>query len=63
VVKGFCPVSRQNKIELCLFLQINITPVSIGFGETVVISKSEINVRGLQFDLKLPWSQQVANVI
>ncbi len=51
------------KTDLCLFYRQDTAQVSIHVGETVIKSKSEINVLGVLFDSKLQWTNHISKVI
>ena len=54
---------NKNKTELCLFSRHQMIPVGINLEDAIIMSKSEMNVLGIQFDSGLKWSSQVANAI
>jgi hypothetical protein len=54
---------NKNKTELCLFSRQQMIPVGIILEDAMIMSKSEMNVLGIQFDSGLKWSSQVANAI
>jgi hypothetical protein len=51
------------KTDLCLFYKNNTTPIVLSLGDSLIRSKSEINVLGLVFDTKPQWSNHVATII
>jgi hypothetical protein len=56
-------VVNYTKTELCLFYINDIDAVSALIGNSVIRSKSEINVLKVVFDPKLQWSNQVSTTI
>ncbi len=54
---------NQEKTDLCLFYKHDTAPVTIRLGDSLIRSKSEINVLGILFDSKLQWSNHVSKAI
>jgi hypothetical protein len=54
---------NYDKTDLCLFYKKDTTPVSVSVGDTVIKSRSKINVLGVVFDCKLQWSNHRASII
>ena len=50
---------NEEKTELCLFHRTDRAPIRITLNGQPIISKTSINVLGVQFDSKLTWSEQV----
>jgi hypothetical protein len=51
------------KTEVCLFYINDTQPVLLNVSNSIITSKSEINVLGVKFDSKLNWVPQVLNAL
>ena len=56
-------IVNQNKTEACLFYKNDFEQVNLRIGENTINTKKSLNVLGVIFDLKLQWSDHVANAI
>jgi hypothetical protein len=54
---------NNEKTDLCLFYRQDTAQVSIHVGETVIKSKSKINVLGVIFDSNIQWTNHISKVI
>ena len=54
---------NESKTELCLFHRKDQLPIQITLNNEVIVSKSSMNVLGVEFDCKLNWQTQISNSI
>ena len=54
---------NEEKTELCLFYKNDTSKVNVRLGDSIIISKNEMNVLGVLFDSKLRWSNHISKAI
>jgi hypothetical protein len=54
---------NENKTELCIFHRNETTEGQLQIGESLIVSKEDMNVLGMTFDSKLKWGPQVSRAI
>jgi hypothetical protein len=54
---------NEEKTEVCLFNRLNVATIVINLGNAAIASIKSKNLLGEIVDLKLNWSEQVANIV